>query len=268
MGILKDNMLRGLVGPLVFSVIKNRQIVKKKVARGKLRQSKGTKAAANTFGMASSLGSYVRLVHKNGIRSLHDPGMALRMTNTLNHILMPCRDRKNKLFIFKPDSFDQLRGFDYNNVSPLNKSLLINPVINYTEDMLTVAFPEGLVANSLKFPVESYGCELTVSVSLFQLAEGLMCRRPQEQYFTIEKRQHLFDGQVFKFDVPSGCLYIVSLFLKYYTPYKNLLTLVNTKKFSPGGIIETMITPGVFMNDKNYKWEVMGQLKFPSLQDR
>jgi hypothetical protein len=264
MGIFKKNMLTGLIGPLVFSVVKNRQIVRKNVAKGKIKQSTGTKKAANTFGMASSLGSYLRLIHKHNIGSLHDSGMALRMTNTINHILIYCRDSGTNSFNFMPDSFGNLSGFDLNILSPLSDSLLISPVITHTKDLLTVAFTEAFVSESLNFPVRSYACQVTVSVSLFRLAEGLMCDRPQNQNFTIEKRQSFFNNQKLKFDVPDGCLYVVSVFLKYYSPVNGLDIMVNSKKFSPAGIIAAHITPGIFREDPKYKWEDMGQLKFPS----
>lgn len=253
MAVMNGKFICGAVGPVIFRKVGTRQIVSAKGNTGR-RQTANTKKAANTFGMATSLSVQIIEAYAPITDELNDNKLFNRLNKELIPILNRCRDKETRKFNFDEDSFDKLPGIEFNINSLLGDSLLVKPKITINNEVLNVSLPKFDIKSVLKFPYGSYGCELTFGVMLFRLKDGMKLDNLEYQSIMTNKSADTLEAQDFKFPVPAGCLCIVTLFLKYFTPYMDFLRIVNTKKFSPAAICGSFITPGDFIDNGEYKW--------------
>jgi hypothetical protein len=206
---------RGIVGNAIFRVLNGKQIVQQREAPGTRKQSDETKKNSNTFGMAATLGAQIRRTMATKIIQNVDSTVASRLSGQLTSILSAHRDKKTMLYDWQPNSFETLEGFNFNPKIRLSKRLDTLPGISLKDEILTVAFPEISMPGILKFPFNSFRCKLSTSVSLLRLTDGKMVQRCQLQEKMMEKAISLYPAFKFKFQVPNGCFYVVSLWLDY-----------------------------------------------------
>lgn len=253
MAIMNGKFIRGAVGPVVFRKVGTRQIVSAKGNTGR-RQTANTKKAANTFGMATSLSVQIIEAYAPLTDKSNDSKLFNRWNKELISILSRCRDSETRKFNFDEDSFDKLPGIEFNINSLLGDSLMVKPKLTVNKEVLNVFLPKFDVKSVLKFPHGSYRCELTFGVMLFRLKDGMKLDSAEYQSIMTDKSATTLEERNFKFPVPAGCLCIVTLFLKYFTPYMDFLRIANTKKFSPAAICGSFIAPGDFIDNGEYKW--------------
>lgn len=259
MAIRDGNFLRGIVGPVVCRVLNGKQEVKSRPR--KVKQTVASTKSANTFGKASSLGGQIRESLVDLLNRLQDREMHNRLTKQLNLCLVSCRDPKTRKFSFDQDSFHQLADLDFNIKSPLKTSLFTKPEITVSAGQLHVVFPSLKNGVSLNFPKGCLNCLMKVSVSLIRLQDGFRECRAASQSLIIKKGQDSLNGKELVFEVPDGCLCVVSVFLDYFSIFKDYVDPVKNKTFSPAGIWEAILIPGDFVNDTRH-WEKMNGLKF------
>jgi len=245
MAILLGGFLKGSIGNNTFRVMNNKQLVSAKIAKGQMKQTEATKKMAGVFGKASRLGKQVRETVQGSLGKKYDPAMSRRLTTDLREILSACRDSETEQYVFDEQSFSPLNGFDYNLKSPLNKSLVKKLTSQMTDGVLSIDLPASKPLDLLVFPAESSACELAIEVSLFHLASGKRKYAAAIQSLKIEKGAASIDQQHFEFKVPDGCLCVVSVFLKFYSVFRDLSTIINSKTFSPAGICVAFVTPDV-----------------------
>lgn len=256
--------LRGGLGPFVYRVINGKQFVYIKPAPGTMQQTPATVKAANTFGMASSLSSSIRQSLVKTINGFGDWEMKNRLVSAVLKTLIHCRDTSTRLYDFEQDSFDYLEGFDFNIKTTLPILLAAVPSAVLEADSLTVNIPQLLIPKQLKFPGSTFQCKMMVNVSFFRLADGLMAKEPDSQMIVVTKDQDQLQGQQLIFDMPQGCLCIVSVFLEYAVYRKDVMLVINNQKFNPGKIIKAFITPGTYQGNDNRIWLLMKQFDLAS----
>jgi hypothetical protein len=262
MAININNFYRGTLGPVAFKEVGGRQMMVSKVAPGVIKQTPGTKKSANTFGMASRLGGNLRHIYQHDLNGYYDGGMVSRLNAEINKSLIECRDPESRLFSFSADSFNPLADFDYNSKSLVKDSLKIKPQISIANGLLKVLFPRSGKLPALKFPAGSSDCELIVSVAFIELKEGRKVQVPDRKSLIINKKKQILSPPEFVFEVPDGCLCVVSMFLLYFNIRNNYRVVINNKKFSPAAICGAVITPGAFNENSKRFWIDMISLKF------
>ena len=259
MAIINGKYLRGILGPLVFSVQDGQQKVSVKKTPGTIKQTAATKKAGRIFGLASKLGSLIRLVLQPLVKGFQDKTMHSRLAADLCLVLSSCRNPDTGMFNFAEYSFSTVEGFEFNRKSPLRKSLGITPAVNLDKKVLKVAFPEGDAPIGLRFPRQATHCEIKMGLLLLRLDKSLMQQWTEWRSIVVDRADNVLNGKQFSFKVPAGCLCIVSLFLRYYQ-YTQLL---NNKQFSPAGICGARISPGQFKAGGGHFRVNMPDLKIP-----
>lgn len=258
MARLNRNFLHGALGPVVFKQVGNVQFLTSKVKAGTMKQTKNTKKAANTFGMASRLGAQIRGSFENEIYTFRDTEMHSRLSAGLNTLLSHVRNLPKGSFNFETQSFSPLIGFEFNEYSPLKKNMMANPAIDVDAGKLTILFPDKELLQLVKFPAKAVYCEIVASVALIRLEDGMRVQVPEQQQLRVMKDHNKATGQSMIFDVPDGCCCIVGIFLQYFNDHFCL----NSIKLNPGAICYATITPGVYAGTDPYFWIDMLGLKF------
>lgn len=255
MGTKKDGFYRGVIGNLVFRVMNGKQVVSARPARDTYKQSTEGIKRSNTFGMASSLGAKIRADLTFNPNSFFDRELSGRLTAEVYKILLKCRNLDTMDYVFEPDSFSRLSGFDFNIHSKVREQLSENLLTVFEEGTLKVIIPQMETSEMFSFPYKSFRCKLTVSISVFRLRDGLALSTPQRQSITVTKDRQVFNEQVLEFEVPAGCLCIVNLCLDYAVAKRAGWVTVNHKTFSPAWICAAEITKGEYEPDGRWHWE-------------
>lgn len=248
----RGKFLRGVLGGYIFRVVNNKQQVYPKPLPKTMKQTKATKRASNTFGMASSLGAQIRMTVSGEIANCSDSLMTNRLNGELITILGESRNPATKLYHFDTDSFSRLKGFEYNVHCRVEQSMLARPQVSIADDKLKVNIPTLNIPSQLKFPRASFHCDLKILVSLFRLKDGKFAKVPDLQQIEVTKNKTFMEGQELIFSVPSGCLCIVSLFVEFSIPGKR--DWEPMKDFYSGCICGALVTPGIFQADLRRTW--------------
>lgn len=169
-----------------------------------------------------------------------------RLNDALIKTLNECRDSSTNLYHFEQGSFSALNGLEYNQNSPVGKLMKIRPQVNISDGQLKVSFPDLLIPKQLKFPGDTFRCRIKVYISLFRLQDGKVSKVPVQQKIEITREKKFMPGKELLFEVPDGCLCLVSLFMEYAVPGKINWEPVNTRQFNQGCICGALITSGIY----------------------
>jgi len=254
MAIFDGKFIRGVIGDVVFRKVGNMQTMSRRVPKGTIKQTAATKKASGIFAFASSLGAHFREVLKADLKGFSDTDMHSRLTAGFCSILNRCRDPETGLFDFQENSFSELEGLDFNNLSRLMSSLGVKPMLGMKDGTISLLLPS---LRQIKFPSPAISCEMTISVTLVALEEGIITQHPDRKKILIEKISASRNPYQFRFDVPAGCLCLVSMFLDFYVDYKNYIRLFNSKQFSPAAVCGAIISPGKFVQQDSRFWVEM-----------
>lgn len=247
---MKDGFLRGVLGAYVFRVVNNEQRVSLKPLPGTVKQTEGTKRASGTFGMASSLNAKIRKIVSTQISHLKDWSFTNRLNSSLMKILNACSDPSTKLYNFEQDSFNKLQDLEYNVNVKVESLMMVRPEISIANGQLTVDIPDLSIPRQLKFPGDTFQCKLSFYVSLFRLKAGFIAKIPDKQQVIITREKEFLPRQELFFEVPDGCLCVVSLFMEYSVPGNIDWEPITSKMFNPGCIFAALITPGFYQEKK------------------
>jgi len=247
------DFLVGVVGPISLRVNYGKQVISSRVGRGTMKQTEATKKSAGCFGSASSFASSMHRKNKIPLAEMGDRSTFNRLNRESVAIWNNSRSTEADQYHFSTESFIRLVGFDYNIKSPLIKKVSALPVIGYEAGLLTMAYPKDYQEIKLKFPPKSEQCIIIATVALYDLEKQKTNNILSAQQFIIDKNDPVLNAIELKFEVPGGCLCVVSMFLKYYTVIHEG-TLLNTKQFSPAGICGAIITPGSCRADDGKIW--------------
>lgn len=262
MAHMRKNFIIGVLGPLVFRELNGKNIVSTRVAKGKIKHTKNTKTVSNTFGMATKLAGHILGCFKDSLNDCQDPLLFRRLSRLLQQVFLTTRDIKTRLYSFELNSFRSLNSLDFTIKSPLESSLINDPVVNLAGDQMSV-FVSGLDnPEILVYPKGCFTCEITVSLAFFQMAAGLKIANSENQRVMLKKNTNDISEHEFVFQVPAGCLCIASIILNFFSIKRNYTALINTKEFNPSAICAAFIMPGKYGDSDGREWNEMEGLKF------
>jgi hypothetical protein len=235
MAIIEDGMLSGGLGGLVFG--KDGRVKTK----GKVNQSEPTKKAASVFGkFISPLGKIIR----DAFRSTHLGFTDGKMVNRMNSVLTPIIHQHldfDGTFSFHAESFDRLRGFDFNSLSPLFNSLLFLPKVSIEGEELKIALPRFTLYKHLRFPRGSYACHMRIQVAFFNLETGKWDIRMEE--VELDKSKDVYEAAEWFYSLPAGTVALVAIGLNFHQG-KGTISGFNSKIFHPAGIVAAVYREG------------------------
>ena len=257
---MKKNLLRGILGNLVFRVVNGETLISQKKAKGTTKQTQETKRAGNTFGMGGALASNIMGCFDRQMYDLQDTGMYNRLSKAAAGCLHDSRDKDSLLFNFNEESFTMLDNFEYNIHSPLKMYLRSTPHLSYADGVLKVLLTGLANCRNLKYPKHSYNCEITVGLGLFRLQDGKRTRNAETQRISLNSERGGISSHEFVFDVPDGCFCVIALSIAYFSMKYHFTELINHKKFSPAMLCKSFITPGTYQENTDYYWESMDGL--------
>lgn len=254
MATREGNFLVGVLGGLIFKQVNGKQVITTRIPPGTLKKTEAMKKSSDTFGMASSLSAAIMKTLSVQINHYHDGTAFSRLTGEMRKVLGTIRDPGSMLYHFESDSFKDLCGFEFNQLSKVKGRMASLPEVDLGDGILNVRVDELLIPREFKFPEGSFQCRLMVCVSLFRLNDGLAAELPDVKTVVITMDKARLPKQNFQFQVPAGCLCITSLFLEYAAAGKNGWEVLNHKKLNPGRICDAVITPGTYQQQGKRTW--------------
>lgn len=255
MARLIGKFIIGSIGNVTYKKRRKQQILSAKAVT--VKQTKATKSAAGIFGKASSLSYRFRSRIDYIQHSHHDGGMVNRLTKTNSLILRQCFDPKTKLFQFKRDSFDLLKGFDFNTDSPFRKYWWTVPEVHLKNQQLSIRIPEFSVVEALKFPEDATSCTITFVINLYSLDKSLKhiyLKKLALETLTINADQTSFTGQEWLFDIPEGCIILCAAGIRYYKQRQDTQFLLNHKTLNPTCLLNILVNEGTFTSKQTPPW--------------
>lgn len=257
MAIIENEIIRGLLGPVIFKYRNGKQLITAKMAKGTMRQTKATIKAGGNFGMANVFASDIKRCLSMVLNNFQDADMFKRLCKTLYAAFLTTRLPGSNLFDFKADSFNALIGFDFNIRSSLKSYLKVTPVVTRTAGRVSVYIPELDQPKTLLYQSDAFICDIVASLSLFRLKDGLRAYESENQTIRLRRNKIGIDAHEFIFNVPDGCFCLISLSLYYFAVRKTHVELLNTNKFNPSMICDAFITAGIYEDIDNRDWTKM-----------
>jgi hypothetical protein len=257
----KKHLFSGVVGPVIFKILRGEQLVTARPKTGTIKQSEGSIKAQSTFGISSKLSGKIRQSFVSLLKNREDSCVSGRVTGALNIILQQVRNKATNRFSFESNAFDSLTDLDFNSEAPMNKYLLVNPVVNFDRQQLTVELLLSKPTASIRFPDNAKACRLTVAVCCFALADGLRFMHPLRKDLMIEKEESKLDVENFNFTVPAGCLCIVTTSLVFLSGSVASGRALSGLKLNPSSISAAVITAGTFSKTEEFPWIEMDGLR-------
>lgn len=262
MAIAKGQHHSGKIGHLVGRVFNGKQVLQS--IGKKPNQTEATKRSATLFGTNSSIAFWIRRILCNNAEK--DSKVNYRLNSALYAIIRQCHDKANNSFTFTKDSFDELRGFEFNLSSPLAYYLSLKPQLRVEGKHLIVTVPELQVPRRFKFPVNAVSCAPILDVLLYVPAEGALW----EVSYELEEINNVkgsVSPQEFSMNFPPGCIGLVGISLFYYSKEHNLKKMMNSKAFSPAAIVGAILNPGIpTADDLGTSWNDDEDIKLKKCQ--
>jgi len=251
---MKNNLVSGTVGNLVFKIVNGKQIVCLKPAPGTMKQTVGTKKAATVFGKAASLEKALRKTLDVQYADLFTVQTGNEIRARVNLALQSSRLSLTGGFKFDEDSFAGLAGLEFNPKSKVRSMLSKLPEITLNGNALNVEISKQGIPATIKFPLKTFWCEIVIGVSFFRLEDALLVDLAELQRIIVNRSMTEIEPQTFKFDVPPGTLCVVSLFLNYTISNRAEGRILKDRTFSPGCFCAAIITPGKYQNSDERIW--------------
>jgi hypothetical protein len=260
MARIKKDTISGIFGSVIFKYRMGKQLIVPRREPGTLRQTRATIIAGTTFGAANRLASDIKFSLEKQLNNLQDTGMFKRLNNVLYAILQTAKEKDSASFLLYAEALAPLEGLQFNLLSPLQKYLKAQTEVSLKDGILKVLIGNLNIADTLVFKLNVWTCDINISVALFRLREGLMLISPERKTVRIKKNLLDIDKADFEFDIPQGCIGIVSLSLSYYSVKQNQAQLLNNKKFSPGMICKVFQSDGVYEGGDRREWVEMRKI--------
>jgi hypothetical protein len=257
MARIKKDTISGIFGPVIFKYRMGKQLIVPRREPGTLRQTQATKIAGTTFGAASRLASDLKFSLEKQLNNLQDTGMFKRLNNVLYAVLQNAKEEDSGSFLLNAEALAPLEGLQFNISTPLQKYLKAQTQVSLKPGILKVSIGNLNIADTLIFKKNVWICDINISVALFRLQENLMLINPERKTVRIKKNLLDIEKASFEFDIPQGCMGIVSISLSYYSVKQNHAQLLNHKKFSPGMICKVFQSDGVYEGGDRREWVEM-----------
>ncbi|MES2829621.1 MAG: hypothetical protein V4687_15780 [Bacteroidota bacterium] len=241
MARFKGNFWRGIAGDVSFREHRGQQIATGLSSLTKDQMSVASLNAATTFGAASALNSYIR----SSFNFKSDWGISGRLNGAMNICLDRVKDKKNNVYEFDTDSFNYLRGFEFNSNTPFKKHFFAQPQVQLSGLNLQIQLPEIITKKDIKLHPDAHHCVLAVCLGMFDIING--------QYRSVEvkslkipsyQNQPRVPATNFDFVLSPGCMCIVALSLVYIENTYLGESFLNTEEFSPAAIFYATLSDG------------------------
>lgn len=236
---------RGSSGPHVHRVYRGEQIIQSKPVYTPGSQTKATKKAANIFGKNSSLAAAIRHNLYPFLNEMHDGPMIGRLNAEVLYCLRNCINEAGTAFEPGHNSFNRLDGFEFNILSPLVDQMHIDPELSLQEAVLTVTLPDIYKTGAISYPKNATGCFIEVGIGFQDLHNGRKTLSPIQTLNLVQGLPP--EGSLsasFDFEIPSGCLCIVTMSITYYKKTFSGPLLLNSKTMNPAVILAAFMSEG------------------------
>jgi len=274
MGKFDGKYIRGLVGSVVQRKTRHGLVVQS--APDKVKQTDATKKAQDVFGQASVLARTIRDNLISVTQGNWDRDMVNRFNKPVRDVLKQCYNKETDQYTFKENSFGRLAGFEFNVKSLLINYLLMSPEVVFRDNVFKVVIPEMNIAEMLRFPGSTNGCEINIAFTSVALHAGRIRQPADFRSFTVQIDQGAVPRQEFEFVADAGCLCVAGIGLSYFTLKNGIRTDYNTKAFNPACVVGAIVVPGVFVEPPPRKegkkvhaspWTIVYKMKLPAAED-
>lgn len=241
MALFDGKNLKGRLGNLNFRPYdESKSSVQTNPGKGNVKQTANTKKSASLFGsLVSPFAKHIRFHFKGLVNDFDDRQMVNRMNSAISIIVNQHLELDGKI-VFNTESFNRLKGFEFNTNSLLIDSLLLMPRITFEDDQVHITIPSFKVSKNIRFPDNTDKVSIQIQAVFFKLSRALAFRA-KTQYVDLEKTQGMTAEQTFSYDFPAGSICIFGLGLLF----SSSRTTVNDKKFNPAGIFAASFKEGI-----------------------
>ncbi|WP_207532087.1 hypothetical protein [Desertivirga arenae] len=236
----KKGKIRGTIGPNVHRTWRDIQVIQSKPKK-KPKQTIGSKAAGLEFGMCSSIARGMREAFGWAYKA-YDGGMINRFTTAVRSAVFASSKEVGERDIHDANlSF--LKGFQFNNNSPLDKILKLRPSAELSEDNKVIVNLPPIAAKDIKSPhAEEYGIRLLV-IS-FDFKKGVYSNIAGKEIRITTKQSFEGGPIVFEETLPEGRLIAVSMSIYgYEKAFNGGMETINNVQWSPGEILNLWQLP-------------------------
>ncbi|RYE53579.1 MAG: hypothetical protein EOP48_14085 [Sphingobacteriales bacterium] len=242
--------IRGAIGDAVFKKHGDMQLLMAKPRKG--RRTAGSKKSSSLFGLASNFACEFRLGLSMLVTSFYDGTMTFRLNGEVVRSIGYANNPETGAFSFSESSFDNLDGFEFNIKSPLSKSLLALPTVEFSEPTLTVSLPALEIPKDLKFPKGATSCKILIGRTLSDLSNQR--RKFDFVSFEILNKKGVSLPQSWEFETEPGCVCITAISLQFVKSVLAGETIINSKTFNPSAILNALVLPGTALKSRTKSW--------------
>lgn len=256
MARLDGKFIRGTAGPSVYKKYRGKQVITSKSDGGK--QTKATKLAASSFGLAASLAKSIRDNLDPVITKFFDGPMVNRLNTDLIYVMGQVYNPETEVFTFNTESFSRLAGFEFNMDSPVRDIFFAQPELTVNATTLSIRIPEIHLPHELKFPKDGRKCILGLAVGMHDLKHGKMTLSPiQTSSIDWTFDPFTVPAAAFDFEIEPGCLCIPVISMQFVRTTFAGIMVVNTKAFNPVAVLKAFIADGETEKTRTKGWQGM-----------
>ena len=243
MAQLDGKIFKGILGNTILKNYRGKQLVQQKPRIPKSHMTAKTLKAADTFGVASKLGSYIRIALHGNISSRPEGTLVSRLVGELMECLYTGKNKAKNEYDLNTGHFSSLNGFEFNINSLLRRHLFAKPKVNLSGTHLQVQLPELNISEDIKFITDASYCKLVICVGMFSLDHGWYTEHvPQSMDIPRSNKNNKIPARDFNYVVPEGCLITVGISLQYFEESYIGDVSLNTKVFNPGAILAAYVS--------------------------
>lgn len=239
MAIIKNGYLRGQVGDLVNRKVGDLHVVQTK-PNDEINQTRWTKAAANDFGEASTIGALIRRAFINCHQKMYDKNMPNRLIKQIQRAMYGYGKKNLGCMSLEDGNIQRLVNFQFNENCHLQDYLYFDLTVSMDDDrILQVDIPALPPDRLLKIPLRCNLIRIQIDVVGFDF------KSKKRVYFKTQDVEIKLHGQ--EETVPEQSLFfecdqaskqiIVCCSLLYLTDTDKHTYLHNHKKLHPTAII-------------------------------
>lgn len=255
----KHGKVHGTVGNYIYRVLPETDVVQSKPA--KVKQTETTKESASEFGLASTTAKVIRNCLYGLIQQNYDGGMVNRFQLTVYAAIKTGTEIRGERTLYEGD-LDLLKGFEFNNRSPLSEVLKVKPSAVLDENgRISVTLPPFDARRDLKAPSRTHGCHLRVLVTAFNFSKAYY-QFVGHQQLSIDPTLHYEEQTLlFEEEIPDGCIVMVTLALHFFSHQLPVGEIsLNSKELNPVSLI------GVFRTAAQNSEEDDNRTAIPEIQ--
>jgi|SRR5690606_22659063 len=241
MGKIENGYIKGLVGGIVARRLGNTQVVQSRSRLKRSRQTLATKAAAVDFGNASKSARMIRYAFWQLILGYHDPAMINRLNQQVLRTMRANTERRRGTLCLSRGNPGRLKGFQFNEASPLGDQLFVDVDTFFSDGRLLVRLPEFDCDQDLIWPYTATHCTIRLQVYGFDFPAGRTVGLGNESFsFPLRSRKKRVDSKQWTFDVSvvEGMVVMAGMSIEFDREMDTRPLLLNNKNYHPAALVE------------------------------